>query len=446
MKKAIVVGSGVSGISTAYLIKKHLGLSVSVIEKERLGGKAITIRTNGYLIETGPNGFLSNKAEIKKLIEESHFEDQLIQSNDEANKKFIFSLGKLWEIPNNPLKLIFSGFLSTKAKLNILKEPFVKPYPNDETVESFVKRRLGEEFLNKVIGPMVCGVFAGDPKIMSMESNFKRIKEIERKYGSLIKGLISLMINKKTNASATTGGFSSKLMSFKGGILSFLNHLAKDIEIVNDTVFDLKREGNKYALRGKRSTYTADIVVFAIPSYALQEILKNHDYGFSKILSKIPYAPMSVVALGYEDKDLPDVKNSFGYLFDLNEIRDVIGVLFDSSIFNFRAEKGKVLIRFMVGGQLAKDAPFKRNIVESVVKELQRSASIFKPFEFSFIKRHKKAIPVYTMEHRSVLEAIREFEHKNRGIFIAGNAFYGVGLNDCVKAAYLTLEKIKGGQ
>ncbi len=445
MKKVIVVGGGISGISVAYLIKKHTNFSVSIIEKDRIGGKALTVRTNGYLIETGPNGFLSNKAEIKKLIEESHFEDQLIQSNDEANRKFIFSSGKLWEIPNNPAKLFFSGFLSTKAKLNILKEPFVRPYPNDETVESFVKRRLGEEFLNKVIGPMVCGVFAGDPKIMSMESNFKRIKEIEKEYGSLIKGLISLMINKKTNANATTGGFSSKLMSFKNGILSFLNHLAKGIEIINDTVVELKQEGNGYTLKGKKSSYTTDIVVFAIPSYGLQEILENYDYEFSKILNKIPYAPMSVVALGYEDKNLPDVKNSFGYLFALNEIKDVIGVLFDSSVFDFRAERYKVLVRLMVGGQLAKDAPFKQNIIESAVKELQRSAYIFKPFEFSFVKRHEKAIPIYTMEHKSVLEAIREFEQKNSGIFITGNAFYGVGLNDCVKAAYQTLEKIKGG-
>jgi len=446
MKKATVVGGGVSGISIAYLIKNHTDFNVSVIEKERLGGKAVTVRTNGYLIETGPNGFLSNKEEIKKLIEESHFEDQLIQSNNEANRKFIFSSGKLWEIPGNPTKLLFSGFLSTKAKLKILKEPFVKPYLNDETVEDFVKRRLGEELLNKVIGPMVCGVFAGDPKIMSMESNFPRIKEIERNYGSLIKGLISLMINKKAGASATTGGFSSKLLSFKGGVLSFLNHLSKGIEIIKDSIVDLKREGNGYVVKGIKSSYASDIVIFAVPSYALKEILKNYNYELSKILNKIPYTPMSVVALGYEDKDLPDVKNSFGYLFSLNEIRDVIGVLFDSSVFDFRAKKDKVLIRLMVGGQLAKDAPFKKNAIELAIKELQRSASIFKPFEFSFIKRHERAIPVYTMEHKSVLDAINEFEHKNRGVFITGNAFYGVGLNDCVKSAYKTLEKIKGGQ
>ena len=445
MKKAIVVGGGVSGISTAYLIKKYTDFSVSVIEKERLGGKAVTVKTNGYLIETGPNGFLSNKGEIKKLIEESNFESEVIQSNGNANRKFIFSSGKLWEVPSNPAKLLLSSFLSTKAKLNILKEPFVKPYLNDETVESFVKRRLGEEFLNKVIGPMVCGVFAGDPKIMSMESNFQRIKEIERKYGSLIKGLVSLMINKKTNASATSGGFSSKLMSFESGISSFLNHLSKEIEIIKDTVVDLRQERSGYTLIGEKSLYKAEIVVFAVPSYALQEIFKNYDYELSKILNQIPYAPMSVVALGYENKGLPDTINSFGYLFELREIRDTIGVLFDSSIFDFRAEKNRVLVRLMVGGQLAKEAPFKQNIIESAVKELQRSASIFKPFEFSFIKKHKKAIPIYTMEHKNVLEAIKEFELKNGGVFITGNAFYGVGLNDCVKAAYETLDKIKGG-
>ncbi len=446
MKTATIVGGGISGISTAYLIKKYTNYNVNLIEKNNIGGKALSVKTNGYLIETGPNGFLSNKREIKRLIEESNFESEVIQSNDSANRKFIFSSGKLWEVPSNPAKLLLSSFLSTKTKLNILKEPFVKPRLDDETVESFVKRRLGKEFLNKVIGPMVCGVFAGDPKIMSMESNFPKIKETERKYGSLIKGLISLMINKKANASATSGGFSSKLMSFKSGISSFLNHLSKEIETINDTVVDLKREKIGYTLIGEKSLYNADIVVFAVPSYALQKILKNYDYELSKILNQIPYAPMSVVALGYENKGLPDIINSFGYLFELIEIKDAIGVLFDSSIFDFRVKKNRVLVRLMIGGQLAKEAPFRQNIIESAVKELQRSASIFKPFEFSFVKRHEKAIPIYTMEHKNVLEAIKEFELKNSGVFISGNAFHGVGLNDCIKAAYQTLDKIKGGK
>ena len=443
--KIAVVGGGISGVSTAYLLKKHTKHDIILIEKEKIGGKALSEKRDGYLIETGPNGFLSNKEEIKKLITESGFDSEVIESRDESNRKFIFSNGRLWEIPKNPAKIMFNGFLSSKAKLKILKEPFIKPVFQDETVEGFVKRRLGQEFLDKIIGPMVCGVFAGDPKIMSMESNFPRIKEIERRYGSLIKGLIGMMKEKRAGANSISGGFSSKLLSFKNGVGSFIKHLSKSIEIVKDEVLSIETINGKQRLLGRLNHYTADIVIFSLPAYSLKKIIENYDREFAAHLNNIPYAPMAVLALGFESSKLPEITNSFGYLFDLNEIEDTIGVLFDSSIFGGRAKEGKTLIRIMVGGQLAKESPFKSNLITLAMKELNRSANIHYPFEFAYKKVHHKAIPVYTLNHKKVKEELLEFERKHRGIFITGNAFFGISLNDCVKTAYNTLEKIKSG-
>ncbi|WP_022670510.1 protoporphyrinogen oxidase [Hippea alviniae] len=441
--RAIVVGGGISGVSAAYLIKKYTPYDVLLIEKSNFGGKAQSIRKESYLIETGPNGFLENKKETIKLIEESGFENSIIESNDEARRRFIFSDGRLKEISSNPLKLFSSGLLRKKSILNILKEPFIKPIIEDETVENFVKRRLGEDFLNKIIGPMVCGVFAGDPAIMSMESNFKRIKEIEKEHGSLIKGLINLMRNKKAKASSASGGFDSKLLSFKDGISSFIEHLNKDIDKTNDEIISIKSESKGYTLFGKKSEYKSDIVIFAVESYSLANILKNTDLETSKLLNQIPYAPMAVVALGFNKNKLPDIVNSFGYLFALDEIRDVIGVLFDSSIFPFRSTEDKFLIRLMVGGALAKESPFKKNLFQIATEELQRSAKIFAPFEFSYKVIHKKAIPIYTMQHKEIIETTKAFELKHKGIFITGNAFYGISFNDCIKSAYNLLKKIK---
>ncbi len=443
--KIAVVGGGISGVSTAYLLKKHTKHDIILIEKEKIGGKALSEKRDGYLIETGPNGFLSNKEEIKKLITESGFDSEVIESRDESNRKFIFSNGRLWEIPKNPAKIMFNGFLSSKAKLKILKEPFIKPVFRDETVEGFVKRRLGQEFLDKIIGPMVCGVFAGDPKIMSMESNFPRIKEIERRYGSLIKGLIGMMKEKRAGANSISGGFSSKLLSFKNGVGSFIKHLSKSIEIVKDEVLSIETINGKQRLLGRLNHYTADIVIFSLPAYSLKKIIENYNREFAAHLNNIPYAPMAVLALGFESSKLPEITNSFGYLFDLNEIEDTIGVLFDSSIFGGRAKAGKTLIRIMVGGQLAKESPFKSNLITLAMKELNRSANIHYPFEFAYKKVHHKAIPVYTLNHKKVKEELLEFERKHRGIFITGNAFFGISLNDCVKTAYNTLEKIKSG-
>ncbi len=441
--KIVVVGGGISGVSAAYLLKKYTKYDITLIEKKnRLGGKASTFKENSYVTETGPNGFLDNKEEIKKLIEESGFENNVIESKDESRRRFIFSEGNLHELPENPAKLLYSGLLSAKGIAGIFKEPFVKPKKEDETLESFVKRRFGQEMLDKLIGPMACGVYAGNPKYMSMDATFKRIKDIERQYGSLIKGLIALMKQKKASASSASGPFSAKLMSFKYGIGSFIEHLARNINVLNDEVLSFEKKGKGYRLYTQNGHTDTDYMVFAIPAYALANILKNIDCELSDTLNSLEYAPLSVVSLGFDKNRMPDTINSFGYLFNLRDIKDTIGVLFDSSIFDFRAAEDKVLIRFMIGGAIKKESAFKNNLYAIATEELQRSASIFYPFEYAHLRRHKKAIPQYGMNHRSILNAIEDFEKKNGGIFITGNAFYGVSLNDCVKSSYNIINKI----
>jgi len=440
--KIAVIGGGISGVSAAYLLKKHTKYEVILIEKERLiGGKAATFKEDGYTIETGPNGFLDNKEEIKKLINDSGFDDNVIESKEESRKRYIFSKGKLFQLPENPIKLFFSDFFTLKGLAEIFKEPFVEQFMQDETLERFVTRRLGREMLDKLIGPMACGVYAGDPQYMSMDATFKKIKDIERQYGSLIKGLISMMKQKKAKASSASGPFSAKLMSFKDGVGSFVSHLSENIDRLIGEVVNIEKQGKGYRVDTKRDSVYADYVIFATPAYALSRIVEKLDYEFSSVLD-IEYAPLSVVSLGFDKKNMPEIVNSFGYLFNLNDIEDTIGVLFDSSIFDFRAPKGKVLVRLMIGGAIKKQSAFKKNIYGVAVKELQRSASIFNAFEYSHLKRHTFAIPQYGLNHKEMINRINEFERKNKGIFITGNAFYGVSLNDCIASSYELISKV----
>ena len=439
-----VVGGGISGVSAAYIINKHTKHNVILIEKDQeLGGKSKTIHDSGYTIETGSNGFLDNKEEILKLVEESNFEGNIIQSRDESRRRFIFSDGRLFELPENSVKLLFSNFLTLKGKLGFIKEPFVPMLKFDETLEHFVLRRLGREILNKLIGPMSIGVYAGDPSKMSMDATFSRIKEIERKYGSLTKGLFKLMREKKANANSASGPFSAKLLSFKQGLSSFISHLSRDIKIIHNYVSGIERINNRFILKTDKGDIEADAVVFAVPAYALSDILSSYSSELSKSLEEIEYAPITIAALGFNKHLMPDVVNSFGYLFDINAIEDTIGVLFDSSIFDYRADKNKLLVRVIIGGAMRKNSAYKDNIIEVAVRELQRSAGIFAPFEYAKIIRHRYAIPQYGLEHKDILENINRFETENPGLLITGNAFYGVSLNDCVKSSYNILERIK---
>ena len=439
-----VVGGGISGVSAAYIINKHTEHNVILIEKDQeLGGKSKTIHDSGYTIETGANGFLDNKEEIRKLVEESNFGENIIQSRDKSRRRFIFSDDRLFELPENSVKLLFSNFLTLKGKLAFIKEPFVPMLKFDETLEHFVIRRLGREILNKLIGPMSIGVYAGDPTKMSMDATFSRIKEIERQYGSLIKGLFKLMREKKANTNSASGPFSAKLLSFKQGLSSFISHLSRDIKTIHDYVSGIERANNRFILKTDKSDIEADGVVFAVPAYALSDILSSYSSELSKSLKEIEYAPITIAALGFNKHLMPDVVNSFGYLFDMNAIEDVIGVLFDSSVFDYRAEENKLLARVIIGGAIRKNSAYKGNIIEMAVRELQRSAGIFAPFEYAKIIRHKYAIPQYGLEHKDILENINKFEIENPGLLITGNAFYGVSLNDCVKSSYNLLNRIK---
>ncbi len=441
--KIVIVGGGISGVSIAYLLSKHTNHDVLLIEKDdKIGGKAATFEDSGYVIETGPNGFLDNKKEIRALIEEAEFEDNVIESKDESKKRFIFSCGKLHELPENPIKLLYGDFLTPLGILRILKEPFIKPVIDDETLENFVERRLGREMLNKLIGPMACGIYAGNPRDMSMDSTFSRIKDIERHYGSLIRGLLWLMKHKRADTSSTSGPFSAKLMSFKDGIGSFIVHLSESLKIRNDEVLSIEKKSSSYRLHTKKGYLDSDCVIFAVPSYELSKIVYNVDVDFAKSLDGLEYAPLSVVSFGFDKNKMPEIVNSFGYLFNLDDIEDTIGVLFDSSIFDFRAKADKVLVRLMIGGSIKKQSAFAEHIYKVAIKELQRSASIFYPFEYSYVKRHAKAIPQYGMNHKEILKYAKEFEKQNEGVFIGGNAFYGVSLNDCVKSSYELLNKI----
>lgn len=440
--KAIVVGGGISGLSSAFLLQKK-GFEVLLLEKKpQSGGKINTIKENGYLIEAGPNGFLYNENTMK-LINEAGFTDNLIEAKQSSNRKFIFD-GKLYEIPQKQQKLLFSTFLSLKSKLALIKEPFVKPNPEDETVAEFVTRRLGKEFLDKLIGPMSLGIYAADPYTMSTLSNFKRIKEIESTYGSLIKGLIKLMSQNKANVSSTSGQFAKKLYSFKNGMQSFTNHLSKNINILYDCCVQSIEKNSKFNIHTNIGNFETDIVVLAAPSFEIANIISNLDHNISQSLNSLTYSPIVLVALGFNKKFANSVVDSYGYLFDLNKIDNTIGVLFDSSIFENRSSENRFLVRMFLGGAIRQSIIQKNNLelLQSAVAELQRSAKILAPFEYFKIIKYRHAIPQYLMNHKEIIQQINEFESKNHRLYITGNAFYGVGFNDCINSAYNLIKKI----
>jgi oxygen-dependent protoporphyrinogen oxidase len=464
MNRVVVVGGGISGLSTAFNIQekardKGIDVDITLIEaSEKLGGKVQTMREKGYTIEVGANGFLDNKPSTLKLVDALGINDLLQPSNDVARKRFIYSDGKLKQLPESPIAFLKSDLLSLKGKMRVAMEIFTKPKPEgeEETIAEFARRHMGQEAVNKLIAPMVSGVFGGDAEKLSMESCFPLLLEVEKEgNGSLIRGMIKRMKQaKKTGIKMkATAGPGGRLTSFKGGIQTLIDTLAEKIEgdiIKGKRVEKISRIDDKKPkyiaeLEGN-DALEADIIITATPAYTTSKMIKELDPEISQKLLEIPYVPISVVALGYNRKELNHPLDGFGFLVARNEKRKIIGCLWTSSIFPGRAPEGKYLFRIMIGGAMQPELALlsKDQLINIAKGELMEIMGIDAEPIFAKVFRHEKGIPQYTLGHKKRLEIIEKRLNKHPGLFMTGNAFRGVGINYCTADAYLTSQKVVG--
>ncbi|MBI5407737.1 MAG: protoporphyrinogen oxidase [Nitrospirae bacterium] len=463
MKRIAIVGGGLSGLATACaLLGKKEEFDVSVLESEpRPGGKIWTDKADGFLCEKGANGFLDNKPRTLELCKSLGLDP--LRSNENAKKRYIFLNGKLNALPESPLAFIKSELLSWGGKLRILLEYNAPKGPDDETVADFIMRRLGSEALEKLIDPMTSGIYAGDPYRMSIKSCFPRIKELEQQYGGLLKALIKIRKEKKdelrvksqestqnsklqtpSKVSVAPGG---ALTSFYNGAQTLTDALAGklgDRVHLGVSVYGIVKDKGRYQLYTSRNNVEADVVILAAPAYASAEILKDFDGELSKTLSDIPYPHVSVVCFGYKKEKVGHALNGFGFLVPHIEGKKILGTLWDSSIFPNRASEGYALLRTMVGGAKSPEMAMLEDdrIISLVFDELKPILSFKTEPDLIRIYRWEKAIPQYLLGHGRKLSFIEERLKSYPGLYITGNAYRGIGMNDCVENGYKLADEI----
>ena len=464
MKKILIIGGGISGLSTAFNIQekaKEKGQQVDITileESQRQEGKVHTIKENGYTIEAGVNGFLDNKPSTIELVNALGIENKLQPSKDAAKKRFILSGGKLRQLPESPSSFMTSNLLSVKGRIRVTMELFTKPKPEEveETIADFARRHMGQEAVDKLVAPMVSGVFGGDAEKLSVQSCFPLLLDIEKTgNGSLIKGMIKHMkaakkAGKKTKATAGPGG---RLTSFKGGMQTLIKALEEKLEgeiNIGKPIEKIEKKETKAKtpyrvfLKGEKTPLEADVVVTAAPAYATTKMLKDLDPEIAEELQNIPYASLSVVALGYNCEELDHPLDGFGFLIARNEKRRIMGSLWTSSIYPERSPKDKFLIRIMVGGAMQPEMvklPEKETI-NIVREELKDILGIDAEPVFIKVFKHEKAIPQYSIGHGDRLKNIEKRLKKHPGLFMTGNALRGIGVNHCTEDAIHTADKV----
>jgi len=461
MPRIAIVGAGLSGLCTAFYLVRELekagkDAEILIFESDSVpGGKMRTIRQDGFNLEWGPNGFLTNKPFGMELVKDLGIEGKVVRSSDEARKRYIYSAGALQRLPETPVAFFRSGLLSLKGRARIMCEPFAAKAPVnvDESLGDFARRRLGPEALEKLIDPMVTGIYAGDPERMSLRSCFPLIHNLESRYGGLVRGMLCLKRERAnqgvmTKMSAGPGGV---LVSFDNGVQTLADELVSTLNDglhMNVSVDRVERRGGGYVLgiseRGVREELEADVLVVATAAYDALRILSPLDDGLADALSSIPYSPITVAALGYDAATLGNPLDGFGFLIPGKEKRRILGALWDSSVFPNRAPEGKALIRAMVGGVRAPELASlpEADLLALVREELASIMGISAEPVLAKTFFHDRGIPQYLVGHGALLERIDARLAELPGLCLNSNAYRGIALNDCVRESKLAAERI----
>lgn len=440
----IVIGGGLAGLTAAFKAQAA-GAHVTLLEAgPTVGGKLHTRHVQGFLVEEAANGWLRSKGVADALCTATNIAGSIVTANTTAKRRFLVHKGQLRELPTNPLKLITSDLLSIPGRMRMAREPFVaaKRGRVEETVAEFARRRVGEEALQTLIDPMVTGIYAGDPEKLSVGSTYPRLVDLEQDHGSLVKGMMAAQRTREETTDALPD--QRALQSLNQGMTTLceaLAHQLRDVR-VSTPARSLKRVGERFSVHIDGEDLDADRVIIAAPSYAAASLLEETDGSLAAELNAIAYNTVSVVALGFRRSHAPRLVG-FGFLAPFKENRRLLGTLIESNIFANRAPPDYVLTRTIVGGMRRPElAQLPDNeLVAAIRDELRYLCDINVAPELVHVARHAKAIPQYEIGHASRLTRIEARLAALRGLYLTGNAYRGVALNDIIVDATQIAER-----
>src|SRR5437763_5818638 len=443
MPRVVIVGAGITGLTVAHRLH---GIDVTVLEQAgRVGGVVWTEHADGFTAEAGPNGFRDNVPAVLDLARDLGLGDRLVPASDAAARnRYLFLGDKLCRLPSGPPGLLTTPILSLRGKLELLAEPFRarRRSRGDESVAAFARRRFGKEAADTFVDALVTGIYAGDPERLSVRSCFPRLVEMEEECGSVLRGFLRLARHKRREAK-TRGETPQpvRMWSFRGGLRVLIEGLRDRLPrppLTGVSVRQVERTADGWLVRGDGADgWPADAVVLACPAHAQAELLADLDPELSSLIGGIASNRIAVVAVGFRTADVPVVPEGFGYLAPQNTRRDLLGVQWCSAIYPDRAPPGTVLWRALCGGWNRPDAVDwdDDRLLAAVRAELRLAQGVTAAPVFHRVVRWRPAIPQYFVGHGERVAAIEARAARFPGLFLAGNAYHGVSLNDCVEQA-----------
>ncbi|MDA7951020.1 MAG: protoporphyrinogen oxidase [Pirellulaceae bacterium] len=461
-KKVAIVGGGISGLATAYaLTKKMPDVELTLVEaSNRMGGVLLTEKIGDYLIEHCADNFITNTPWAIDLCKDLQFEDELLMSNPEHRRAFVIANGRLEPIPKGFMvmaptqisSLLTTRILSWPGKLRLLGEYFVKAKKEvtDESLQSFATRRFGKETYEKLIQPLVGGIYTADPTRLSIHATMPRFPKMEKESGSLVRATLKSRKQYQNEA----GVRYSMFVAPRNGMSSLIQKLDEAMPTLKrqtDTAAtsatfleDCKKWALTYRHKGQEKEECYDGLVVATPSYHAAQILAPTSPSLCEKLAKIEYASCAVAVLVYKKTQIEHPLDGFGFVAPLCENREILSGSFASVKFSGRAPDDEVIIRCFIGGACQAELLERTDdqLFEIAQRELTDLLKISGSPRLQKMVRWHKKMPQYHLGHEKLVAKIEQEVSQKPGLELAGNAYYGVGIPNCIDSGQRAAEKM----
>ena len=469
-RTVVIVGGGISGLATAFAVQeqaaaKGLSLQCTVLESDSSwGGKIVTHRIGDLVTEAGPDSFLSQKQAGLDLCGKLGLTDQLINTNETGKRAFVLYRGRLHELPEGLVSFVpkqlgpflRSGLLSWTGLARMGLDVLIPrgPAEGDESLASFFRRRFGTQAFERVLEPLMAGIYAGDAEQMSLKATFPRFFELEQQYGSIIRGMTAA--KKPAPPVSSSGPKRTMFVSLKNGLSDLVTTLRARLE---QQGADCRLRCRVEAVRVRShqpgrwmydlilddgSPLSTESLVLATPAYVSADLLRPLTPIAGGLLEMIPYASTATIAMAYPEQLVMGAVEGFGFIVPRIEGRDLIAATWTSLKWPHRAPAGQVLIRCYVGG-VGREPILQLDDTELVARvraELSALCGMTANPTYVEVNRWWKAMPQYTLGHLNRLGQLDAALSRYPGLVLTGAGYRGVGIPDCIRDGALAADRI----
>lgn len=462
MRSIAVVGGGISGLAAAHRVheltqERQLPLRVTLLEgSSRIGGVVSTLRRDGFLLEEGPDSIVTDKPWGRRLAERAGIGSKLIGTQENNRRSFVLRRGRLVPTPDGfyllaPtrfLPLVTTPLFSPAGKARMAMDLFLprRPPERDESVASFVRRRLGREALERIAQPMIAGIYGADPESLSLRATFPRFLEMEASHGSVIRAMMAAGRHRARQESAreASGARYGLFVSFDEGLQTLVRAVADRLppETIRTgaPVHEMARTEAGWELRGPSGAGRFDAVVLALPAPDAASLLRNAGHDLARELGGIPYAASATVSLAWRHDQMAHPLDGFGFVVPAIEGLSITGCTFVHRKYAGRAPDGHALLRAFWGPASA--GLTDEAILERTIAELRAPLGLRGEPHLAHVARWPRSMAQYTVGHLDRVAAIERRVAAIPGLALAGNAYHGIGIPDCIHSGETAAESL----